>query len=192
MPADADTITGAQVSHLLQMLSSEFAYVVVDTAPGLSEFVLAAMDETDELVLVTSMDVPGVRGLRKELDALTQLGMLSHARHVVLNFAEAKGGLSVADIEATLDTRVDVLLPRSKTTLQSVNLGVPLLQTNARRDLMTKQLRQLVSRLTSAPIPAVSAATKDIQVRRSAKEPEPAARPKRAAPRFSRLRRAAT
>ena len=35
------------------------------------------------------MDVPGVRGLRKELDALTELGMLTDSRCVVLNFADA-------------------------------------------------------------------------------------------------------
>ena len=58
------------------MLASEFRYVVVDTAPGLSEHVLAAMDQTNDLVLVTSMDVPGVRGLRKELDALADLNMV--------------------------------------------------------------------------------------------------------------------
>ena len=44
-PAAADSITGPEIGHLLQMLASEFAYVVVDTAPGLSEHVLAAMDQ---------------------------------------------------------------------------------------------------------------------------------------------------
>ena len=103
-PAAADSITAPQVSHLLQMLASEFQYVVVDTAPGLSEHVLAAMDESSDLVLVTSMDVPGVRGLRKELDALTELGMLRDSRCVVLNFTDSHAGLSVADAEATIGT----------------------------------------------------------------------------------------
>ena len=99
------------------MLASEFQYVVVDTAPGLSEHVLAAMDQSSDLVLVTSMDVPGVRGLRKELDALTQLGMLTDSRYVVLNFADSRGR-AVRGRRGSHDRRpIDILLPRSKTAL---------------------------------------------------------------------------
>ena len=36
----------------------------------------------------------GVRGLRKELDALAQLGMAKDNRHVVLNYVDERAGLS--------------------------------------------------------------------------------------------------
>jgi pilus assembly protein CpaE len=151
-PADADGISGLDVSQLLQMLASEFGYVVVDTAPGLSDHTLAALDQTTDLVLLTSMDVPGVRGLRKELDTLNQLNLLAGSRHVVLNFTDTRAGLSVADVEATIGGRVDVRLPRSRAIQASVNQGLPLLQ-NGARDPMVKQLRGLVSRFTPAPLP---------------------------------------
>ena len=149
-PAAADGITGPEISHLLRMLASEFQYVVVDTAPGLSEHVLAVMDESDDLVLVTSMDVPGVRGLRKELDALADLKMVANSRCVVLNFVTNRSGLSIADVEATLGTAVDLVLPRSKGAPGSVNRGVPLLQSGL-RDPMTTELRRLVSRFAPEP-----------------------------------------
>src|SRR5918998_2384188 len=96
IPADADGISGQDVSRLLQVLASEFRYVVVDTAPGLSDHTLAALDQTTDLVLLTSMDVPGVRGLRKELDTLSHLGLSPNSRHVVLNFIDTRAGLSIA------------------------------------------------------------------------------------------------
>jgi pilus assembly protein CpaE len=151
-PADSDAISGHDVSQLLTMLASEFRYVVVDTAPGLSDHTLAAMDRTTDLILLTSMDVPGVRGLRKELDALNQLGLVPNSRYVVLNFADSRAGLSVGDVEATIGTGVDVRLPRSKAIPTSINQGLPLLQSGV-RDPMTKQLSGLVSRLTSGPPP---------------------------------------
>jgi pilus assembly protein CpaE len=186
-PAEADAVTAQDVGHLLHMLVSEFQYVVVDTASGLSEHVLAAMDQTTELVLVTSMDVPGVRGLRKELDALTQLGMLTDSRHVVLNFAAERGGLSVSDVEATIGARVDFLLPRSKTALESVNQGVPLLQSKKEREPVARQLDQLVARF----IPPTAQTAR----RRWSRQERRAARttgkpPKRAAPRWYRTRKA--
>jgi pilus assembly protein CpaE len=144
-PADADSITGEDISRLIQVLASEFKYVVIDTAPGLSEHSLAAMDETTDLVLVTSLDVPGIRGMRKELDTLTDLGMGNANRHIVINMADTRGGLTIADVESTLGTTVDVLLPRSRAATASVNQGVPLLQSGL-RDPLTKQLQRLVSR----------------------------------------------
>jgi pilus assembly protein CpaE len=149
-PAAADTVTAADVSRLLRTLAAEFSYVVVDTAPGLSEHTLAAMDESSDLVLLTSMDVPGLRGLRRELDTLSDLGMHSN-RVIVLNFCGARVGLSRNDVEATIGTTVDVMLPRSKAAPASVNLGVPLLQ-SGNRDAMAKRLRKLVDRfVTTAP-----------------------------------------
>jgi pilus assembly protein CpaE len=143
-PAAMDTIGGKEVERLLQMLASEFEYVVVDTAPGLSEHTLAALDHTTDLVLVTSMDVPGVRGMRKEVDVLAELGLLRESRQLVLNFAEQRGGLSLADVEATLGTQVDLLLPWSKAATISVNQGVPMLQSGV-HDPLTKRLRELVT-----------------------------------------------
>ncbi len=187
-PADADSISGEDVGHLLRMLASEFQYVVVDTAPGLSEHVLAAMDETSELVLVTSMDVPGIRGLRKEIDALTQLGMLVDHRRVVLNFVDEKSGLSISDVESTLGVGVDLSLPRSRMALESVNQGVPLLQGSA-KDPVARQLQLLVARFTPEGEPVTP-------TRRWGTRNEAANKggpvPKRAAPRWYRVRRAAS
>jgi pilus assembly protein CpaE len=173
-PADADGISGQDVSRLLQVLASEFGYVVVDTAPGLSDHTLAALDQTTDLVLLTSMDVPGVRGLRKELDTLVQLGLTPESRQVVLNFTDTRAGLSVADVEATIGTAVDIRLPRSAATQASVNQGLPLLQ-NAGRDQMTKQLRGLVNRF--APVPLPKREPKQASRRKAAKK-APAAEPK--------------
>jgi len=102
-------------------------------------------------VMLTSMDVPGVRGLRKELDVRRELCMIPAGRHVVMNFADPKGGLSVRDVETTIGTGVDVVLPRSKAVPASTNQGVPILE-SSRRDPMSKELRRLVSRFAATPL----------------------------------------
>ncbi|MHA6511722.1 AAA family ATPase [Tessaracoccus sp. Z1128] len=145
-PAAADSVTVDDVTALLRTLAQSFAYVVVDTSPGLSEHTLAALDQTGELVLVTGLDVPGVRGLRKEIETLSQLALLLESRHVVLNFADNSRGITVADVEATINARVDVALPTSKVVPISVNQGIPLLQSGG-RDPLTRQLATLVDRI---------------------------------------------
>jgi pilus assembly protein CpaE len=150
-PAAGDTVSGEDVTRLLASLAREFRYVVVDTAPGLSEQTLAALDRATDVVMLSSMDVPGVRGLRKELDVLRELCMIPAGRHVVMNFADPKGGLSVRDVETTIGAGVDVVLPRSKAVPASTNQGVPLLQ-SGKRDPMAKELQRLVARFAATPL----------------------------------------
>lgn len=153
-PADADEVTAADIVQLLQTLAAEFRYVVLDTAPGLNDHALAAMDQADDLLLLTSLDVPGVRALRKELDVLRDLGLSFEGRHVVVNFSDSHSGLSKSDVEATIGTGVTLLLPRHRGVLAAVNQGVPLLQ-NDGRDPATKQLRKLVNRFTTGAMQSV-------------------------------------
>ncbi|ACL40603.1 putative flp pilus assembly protein CpaE [Pseudarthrobacter chlorophenolicus A6] len=144
-PVEMDRISGEHVSHLLSQLRQEFQYVVVDTAPGLGEHVLATLDLASDAVWICGMDVPSIRGLRTGNQILAELGLLPETRHVVLNMADRRSGLTLRDVEATIGAPVDIVLPRSRNLPFSTNKGVPLLQDN-NRDPATKGLRQLVER----------------------------------------------
>ncbi|MCD7052346.1 AAA family ATPase [Rhodococcus sp. BH2-1] len=145
-PAAGDNITGDQVTTLLTQLAAEFRYVIVDTAPGLLDHTLAALDLATDVVLVSGMDVPSVRGMHKELQILTELNLVQVARHVVLNFADRREGLTVQDIQNTIGIPADIVLKRSKAVALSTNRGVPLLQ-NPGRDRTAKELWRLVARI---------------------------------------------
>ncbi|MFI7496134.1 CpaE family protein [Kocuria sp. M4R2S49] len=157
-PADADRINADQIGHMLEQLATEFQYVVIDTAPGLGEHTLAALEAATDVVFLSGMDVPGVRGLRKEIDVLSELQMLPGSRHVVVNMADRYSGLTVQDVEATIRTPVDVVVPRSKAVTYSTNKGEPILQ-EASRDKAAKALSGLVARFdpsqTTVPRKAV-------------------------------------
>ena len=152
-PDSAERMTAEDIAHLLEQLSGQYRYVVIDTAPGLSDHTLAAMDKASDFVFVTGMDVPSVRGLRKELDVLTELGMFPLKRHVVLNAADPRGGVSLQDVQATLGVNVDVVIPSSRAVRLSTNQGMPLTQGKS-RDRASKALRALVARF-AAPVAPV-------------------------------------
>lgn len=144
-PVEMEEITAAHVTNLLKQLRHEFQYVVIDTAPGLGEHVLAALEQATDAVWVCGMDVPSIRGLRTGFHILNELGLMPASRHVVLNMADGRSGLTVPDVESTIGVPVDVAIPRSRTLPFSTNKGVPLLQ-DGRRDVAAKGLRQLVER----------------------------------------------
>ncbi|MFP3578068.1 AAA family ATPase [Arthrobacter sp. SIMBA_036] len=144
-PSDSDYITADHVTRLINQLATEFQYVVVDTAPGLGEHCLATLEIATDGVWVCGMDVPSVRGLRKSFRVLKELQLLPQGRHMVLNFADRKSGITVQDVEATVGVPVDAVIPRSRNLPFSTNRGIPVLQGNT-RDSATKGLKKLVAR----------------------------------------------
>lgn len=144
-PVEMDRITAAHISHLLNQLRHEFQYIVVDTAPGLGEHVLATLEQATDAVWICGMDVPSIRGIRTGFQILEELALVPEQRHIVLNMADRRAGLSLKDVEASIGAPVDVVLPRSKGLPFSTNKGVPVLQ-EGNRDPAAKGLRQLVER----------------------------------------------
>ena len=129
-PAEADDVSADTAGHVVDIMAAEFSYVVVDTAAGLDEHALAAAERSDDIVFVCVTDVPSVRGLRKALDALDLLGMTRQRRHLVLNRADDKVGLSSKDIEATLGLAVDASVPTSREVQISINQGEPIVESD--------------------------------------------------------------
>ncbi len=144
-PSQIEQISAEQVGHLLEQLAKEFDYVIVDTAPGLGEHVLATLERASDVVWVCGMDIPSIRGLRNGLEILDEIGLVPEQRHVVLNFADKRSGLTLIDVEATIGCPVDVTLPRSRSLPYSTNRGIPVLQDGA-KDVTLRGLRQLVDR----------------------------------------------
>ncbi|WP_309050774.1 AAA family ATPase [Streptomyces sp.] len=142
-PAEGDLVGAAQITHLIDQLSSQFQYVVIDTAPGMGEHALAALEAATDVIFVTGMDVPGVRGLRKEMDLLGEMALVPENVSVLVNAADRNTGLSVRDIEATIRTTVDHMVPRSRMAAYATNRGVPLIL-HAPRDKAARQLKSLV------------------------------------------------
>ncbi|HEU5084456.1 MAG TPA: AAA family ATPase [Acidimicrobiales bacterium] len=130
VPGVADEITAQAFSKAVSLLHHDFKYVVVDTDPGLGERTLTVMDNATDLVFVAATDVASVRGLHKTIDALDRIGMTAAKRHFVLNRSDAKVGLEVGDIAATIGMEPDVLVPSHRSLPVSMNQGVPVLETS--------------------------------------------------------------
>ena len=151
-PADADLIGTDDVSRILQLLQGLFRFVIVDTGAGLDEHTLAAMEHASDIVLVAGTDVASARAVRKEVDAFDLLGLTTQRRHLVLNRADARVGLSADDIEGTVGLAISVSIPSSRAVPLSMNQGIPLLE-GTQKSPVSRSLGELVNRLAGdAPI----------------------------------------
>jgi pilus assembly protein CpaE len=145
-PAANDKVTGDQVADLIRQLQQQFRYVILDTAAGLDDAALAAVECSDDVIVVSTMDVACLRSVRKEIELLSELSILPASRHVVLNFADKQSGLRVKDVEAVLGVPVDFVLPRTNDVPHAANRGVPLL-VSAKGGPFVKTLKSLAKRI---------------------------------------------
>lgn len=145
-PAANDKVTGPQVGQLIRQLQSQFRFVIIDTAAGLDDATLAALECSDDAIIVSTMDIACLRSVRREIELLTELSLLPASRFMALNFADKQSGLRVKDVEAVLGVPVDFVLPRTNEVPLASNRGVPLMM-NAKRDPFVKPVKALAGRI---------------------------------------------
>jgi pilus assembly protein CpaE len=156
-PGLAETISAEAVKSIMKMLKQSFRYVVVDTPPSFTDHVLAALDESHECVLLTSMDVPSIKNLKLSLQTLELLGFGRNRVRLVLNRADSKVGLRVQEVEKTLGTTVDVAIPSSREVPLSINRGAPLVTEDPRSPVVSaigKIAEAIVGAPTASEVPA--------------------------------------
>ncbi|EFQ82591.1 CobQ/CobB/MinD/ParA nucleotide binding domain protein [Aeromicrobium marinum DSM 15272] len=147
-PAATEHATGRQIRRLIEQLATQFAYVVVDTAAGLDEPTLAALEVADDVIVVSTMDVSCVRGVRKEIELLLQLELLPASRMVVLNLADRQSGMRVKDVEAVIGLPVDVVIPRAPEVQLASNHGEPIMLKGRKKGgPFVKAVHQVIDRL---------------------------------------------
>ncbi len=125
-PDAKDTIPASLVGRILALLKQHFDFVVVDTAPTFDEFVLQAFDETDEMLLVTTLDVPTLKNVKVAVETLDLLNFPKPKRHLVLNRADDKVGLGPDKVESTLGMKIAVSIPTSSQVAHATNAGEPI------------------------------------------------------------------
>lgn len=142
-PGLSETISADAVAKIIRLLKDTFKYVVIDSPPSFTDHVLAALDESDECVLMTSMDVPSIKNMKLSLQTLQLLGFGRDRIRLVLNRADSRVGLTVQAVEKTLGTHVDVSIPSSRDVSVSINRGSPLIIDNPKSPVVSSILRML-------------------------------------------------
>ena len=156
-PDVRERISPALVSRVLRTLRESFDHVVVDTAPAFDDATLTALDETDECVLVTTLDVPTLKNVKVALETMDLLDVAPGHRHLLLNRADDAVGIGVEKVEAILGMPVETRMATSVDVAAATNSGTPIVvsrpahpSSQAVRDLA----RTIVGRSTRQPVPA--------------------------------------
>jgi pilus assembly protein CpaE len=157
-PDVRDRISPTLVSQVLRTLKESFDFIVVDTAPAFDEQTLTALDETDEILIIATLDVPTLKNVKVALETLDMLNIAQDRRHLLLNRADDEVGIGADRVEAILGMRPAAKVATSLEVAAATNAGNPIVAKNPYHPTSTAIIT-LASQLAGEEIATPPAAT---------------------------------
>jgi pilus assembly protein CpaE len=155
-PDVRERVTPALISQTLHTLRSMFDFIVVDTAPAFDEQTLTVLEETDECVIIATLDVPTLKNVKVALDTLEMLNIGSGHRHLLLNRADDAVGIDAQKVEAILGMNISTQITTSIDIAASTNSGVPIVTSTPNHPSSTA-VRNLAAIFTGDPVTPINA-----------------------------------
>jgi pilus assembly protein CpaE len=122
----ADFISAEHVHKILKILSQDFDYIIVDCASYMHDPILVALEASDIILLVTTLDLFSIKNLKACISSLEALNFSRAKFRLVINRAFKGAGVTETDIETTLGLAVTTVLPiDDQILIKSVNQGTP-------------------------------------------------------------------
>ena len=140
----ADTVV-----RMAKKLREDFAFTVVDVPGDYSDAVLGILDLADDVVLMASLDVVGIKHMARAIETLTSIGISVDKIRVALNRADSKVGIEPDDVRRILEVDVDALIPSSRLVPASLNAGRILIE-NEPGSSVAKSIDALAQKLVPA------------------------------------------
>jgi pilus assembly protein CpaE len=125
----ADEIEPQHIFDVLQKLREHYDYVVLDPQHTFDSITLAALDQSDEIVLILTLDIPSIRSTQRALEIFDRLGYPRKKVRIVVNRWSKQIDIDLRQVEKFLGEPVVGFVPSDyQTAVGSINLGTPLVQ----------------------------------------------------------------
>ncbi|MHB0871733.1 MAG: response regulator [Chloroflexota bacterium] len=142
-PELAELITADHLRTVMNLLRSHYDYVVVDTPPSFEDTVLAMLDLSDQILLLTTLEMPAIKNVKLFLEVAEALHYSQNKLTLVVNRVDSSCGIRVEDLEQNIRFKVSAtIVSAGQMMTTSVNQGVPVVVSH-RDSAVAKNLMDL-------------------------------------------------
>ena len=125
-PDQASAVTVDFLRDVFTTLRSMSDHVIVDTPPGFTPEVIAAIDASSDVCIVGMLDSLSLKNTKLGLETLELMGYNPGQISLVLNRADTRVGITHEDVEAIIGRAPEVFVPSDRQIPISVNEGTPI------------------------------------------------------------------
>src|SRR6266542_3219694 len=145
----ADEIEPEHVFEVLERLRECYDCVVLDPQHTFDSITLAALDQSDEIVLVLTLDIPAIRSTQRALEIFDRLGYPRKKIRILVNRWSKQIDLDLRQVEKFLGEPVIGFVPSDyQTAVTSINLGQPLVQSDPNCKI-AQEIRRVARTITT-------------------------------------------
>lgn len=144
----ADNIQPRQITRLFDTLKETFSYIIVDAEASFDGKNIAALDNSDLIMLVTVANLPALRNTQRCLELFEKLGYDKEKIKIVVNRYMENDEIKEADIEKVLSKDIYWKIPNNYFAIMSaINKGIPVSDVNDTTNVSQsyKKLAQQIS-----------------------------------------------
>lgn len=125
-PAFAEAIKPHHLKSILEQVSSEYQYIIIDTAPKIGEMELALFDRTDMVFLLATLEMSSLKNTKLCLKTLSDIQFDTAKIRLILNKDIPNVGIGPQDIAEKLGIPMFAVVPMDPETAQmALNSGEP-------------------------------------------------------------------
>ena len=126
---EAEEVKADDVTEILHQLGQKFERTVVDLPHTFDPVTIAALDMADDILLVLTLDIPGIRSTKRALKVFDNLGYPREKTRVVVNRWSKNIDVELQKVEGHLGEQLIGFVPNDyRKVMDSINLGRPLVQ----------------------------------------------------------------
>jgi pilus assembly protein CpaE len=154
-PKEADPIDKIKPEHIFEVLKQLrecYDHVVLDPQHTFDAVTLAALDQSDKIVLVLTLDIPAIRSAKRSLQIFDRVGYPRTKTLIVVNRWSKQVDLDLRQVEDFLGEPVMGSIPSDyQTVVNSINLGKPLVESNSSSKIALELKRVARTLLAGTP-----------------------------------------
>jgi pilus assembly protein CpaE len=126
---EAEDVKPQDLSEILYLLGQRYEHIILDLPHTFDPLTVAALDLVDDIFLVMTLDIPGIRNTKRALKVFDNLGYPREKIRVVVNRWSKNIDGEMQKVEAHLGARLIGFVPNDyRKVMDSINLGRPLVQ----------------------------------------------------------------
>jgi pilus assembly protein CpaE len=156
-PHEAEDVKPQDLSEILHLLGQRYEHIILDLPHTFDPLTVAALDLVDDIFLVMTLDIPGIRSTKRALKVFDNLGYPRHKMRIVVNRWSKNIDGELQKVESHLGERLVGFVPNDyRKVMDSINLGRPLVQSEpaSKIALEIKRIAGLITdKSTEVPMP---------------------------------------
>jgi pilus assembly protein CpaE len=140
-PELAELVNPYGVEALLKVCRQMFTYVFIDTPTFLDETTLTALERSDLILLLISLDIPTIKNIKKGIDILEPMNLLPRTRLILNRSSALSVGLEAKDVEQVLGMKIAAGIPNDfKISVSAINRGISFVDMNPKAAISKSML----------------------------------------------------